>query len=251
MRKPVEFVPLIVDCHTAQLQYGLRTSDRPMHAGAFEPIVDHMPACALDDPGRNRIARREVLVITHPFLMLLEIPADPFDLLADRRRHRLRIRPVPKQDRQAGGLAAQQPHGVTPHCRQPVGGVGIEGMRHLPQHRSRMQEIENLHPRAPLQRFLRIGTKTMLTVQENDDRLMPSGSRWGTSSPSQGKIASRAFTTVPSAVWVGLAWTVLAIGFGHRVSASSDDEFTLRSRLRLDLGRITRHGFRPSAPGHR
>ena len=76
-----ERLSLPIEGYTAQSQQGLSTGNGPMHARSLHPILDHMPAGALNDPGSDRVASGQVLVVVHPGLMATQVVADLGQLL--------------------------------------------------------------------------------------------------------------------------------------------------------------------------
>ena len=74
--------PLIVDRGTAKIEHRLRAVDRPAHPRPFHPIFHDVAARSFDHPAGNRITGPEILVVTHPLAITVQVVADLRQLLS-------------------------------------------------------------------------------------------------------------------------------------------------------------------------
>src|SRR5271168_803951 len=68
----LERLPIPVGVYGPQVEHRLRPRHLPAHPRSLQPVLDHVTARPLDYPRRYRIALAQVLVVTHPMLVLLE-----------------------------------------------------------------------------------------------------------------------------------------------------------------------------------
>src|SRR5450631_294479 len=75
---PVRLIslPITVDVNAANVEHGLGAPWGPVHAGSFHAVLDQVPTGAFDHTASNRIAGRQVLVVTHPIAVLFQVAAD-------------------------------------------------------------------------------------------------------------------------------------------------------------------------------
>src|SRR5262249_1091531 len=71
----------------ANVQHRLRPQQRPVHPRPFHPVFHGVAARPLDHPTGDRVALGQVLIVTHPRRVLLEVPADRLHPLPFRRPH--------------------------------------------------------------------------------------------------------------------------------------------------------------------
>src|SRR5256885_15644106 len=70
----------------ANLQHRLRAVQTPAHSTALHAVLHEMAARSLDNARRNGIALPQVLVVTHPVDVVLEVATDDGDLPLPRYR---------------------------------------------------------------------------------------------------------------------------------------------------------------------
>src|SRR5215210_7504742 len=71
-----ECIPLPVEIRRPQVQHRLCPVGMPTHPGSLQPVLDQVPTCPLDHATTDRIARRKVLVVTHPTAIPIEVADD-------------------------------------------------------------------------------------------------------------------------------------------------------------------------------
>src|SRR5271166_2965405 len=71
-----ERIPLPVEVGRSQVEHRLRPVGMPTHPGPLQAVLDQMTTCPLDHTAADRIARRKVLVVTHPTPVPVEVVDD-------------------------------------------------------------------------------------------------------------------------------------------------------------------------------
>src|SRR3954468_4342685 len=71
-----ERIPLPVEVRRPQVQHRLGPVGMPTHPGSLQTVLDQMPTRPLDHTAADRIARRQVLVVTHPTPVSSEVADD-------------------------------------------------------------------------------------------------------------------------------------------------------------------------------
>ena len=77
----MKVVPVGGLIHGSDVKHRLRTRKPPAHPAPLHAILHQVPASPLDDAGCDRVARRQVFVITHAMGVFLEVAAHRGNLL--------------------------------------------------------------------------------------------------------------------------------------------------------------------------
>src|SRR5262249_31696925 len=68
-----ERFPFPVEVRCTQVQHGLSPFRKPTHPRPLQAVLHQMPACSFNHPTADRVARRQVLVVTHPAAVPSEV----------------------------------------------------------------------------------------------------------------------------------------------------------------------------------
>ncbi|MBY0522529.1 MAG: hypothetical protein K2R98_03990 [Gemmataceae bacterium] len=140
------FVPTVTTVHAPNIQHGLGSRYRLVHAGPLYAIFDQVATRSFDHPTGNRIADGQAFVVTHALLVLPQI--DPYVsqrfLLGRGQLPSTSQGPQTAED--TARLASQDAQQLLPYkLLGLVALLVVKDMRRLPQAGRYMRQIQDIH----------------------------------------------------------------------------------------------------------